>query len=74
MFQGKEQKGKVSKMEKKINAISAIIAIVVLLVTVAPLQAQALTNKQIAKSSVKMVEPIGFEPTTSSLRTTRSSS
>ena len=53
MFQGKEQKGKVSKMEKKINVISAIIAIVILLVTVAPLQAQALTNKQIAKRYAK---------------------
>ena len=40
-------------MEKKINIISIILAVLILAVTVVPLQAQALTNKKIAKRYAK---------------------
>lgn len=40
-------------MEKKINLVSIIMAIIILSVTVVPLQAQALTNRKIAKKYAK---------------------
>lgn len=40
-------------MEKKINLVSIIVAIIILAVTVVPLQAQALTNRKIAKKYAK---------------------
>lgn len=40
-------------MEKKINIISIILAVLILAFTVVPLQAQALTNKKIAKRYAK---------------------
>ena len=40
-------------MEKKINVISIIMAMLILSMTVIPLQAQALTNKKIAKCYAK---------------------
>lgn len=40
-------------MEKKINLISIVMAVIILSLTVAPLQAQALTNKKIAKKYAK---------------------
>lgn len=40
-------------MEKKINLVSIIMAIIILAVTVVPLQAQALTNRKIAKKYAK---------------------
>ena len=40
-------------MEKKINIISIIMAVLILSMTVVPLQAQALTNKKIAKRYAK---------------------
>lgn len=40
-------------MEKKINLISIIMAVLILSMTVVPLQAQALTNKKIAKRYAK---------------------
>ncbi len=40
-------------MEKKINLISIVMTIIILSITVVPLQAQALTNKQVAKRYAK---------------------
>lgn len=40
-------------MEKKLNIVSIIMAVLILSMTVVPLQAQALTNKKIAKRYAK---------------------